>query len=78
MLISTTWQANNIAAQNMDTLIVLPKRQGVEIRISYAMWSQLLTRRTRWWSRAWPRHRTPGSALRPHLPNGNVVLQFMP
>ena len=55
MLISTPGHESIIAAQNMDTLIVLPNRRGVEMRISCAMWSQLFTRRTFMWSRAnWP------------------------
>ena len=48
ILISTPGHESNIAAQKIDTLIVLPKRRGVEMRISCAIWSQLLSLSTLW------------------------------
>ena len=45
MLISTFGAENSIAAANMLTLIVFPKRRGVLIRISCCRCSQLLRRR---------------------------------
>jgi len=45
MLISTPGALYSIAAPNMLTLIVLPKRRGVLIRTSCWMWLQLFLRR---------------------------------
>jgi hypothetical protein len=52
MLTSTRGQLTMSAAANMLTEIVLPKRRGVEIRISCARCSHPLCVRILWWSRA--------------------------
>ena len=52
MDISTPGAEKMIAAANMDTLIVLPKRRGVDTRISCGVESHPFTSSTRLWLRA--------------------------
>jgi len=52
MLISTLGAPHIIAAANIETEIVFPKRRGVLISTSCARCSQPFTSSTLWWSRA--------------------------
>jgi hypothetical protein len=51
MLSSTRGALNRIAAAKRLTEMVLPKRRGVEIRISCDRFVQPLACSSRWWSR---------------------------